>query len=987
MGVDVIDARLLGKSHGLAEPYPLMGHLLDTAMVAGAVWEEVLTVPQRVELAAALAVDVEGAKKIVMFWAGLHDLGKIIPQFQQMLARDRPGHGGFLAEAAYAGDEAGADSAARLRHEVATNQVLPQLLAGVGYPTDGPLGQLLVSQVAQVLGGHHGRYPRGVEIKSFRDPLSDCPGLGGGGWVVQRSEHMRALQEVLGCPEVPAGRSGRFGSGRGMPLALVVVVAGLVIVSDWLASQEDVILAQQRALGPGAGGFGESASLWAHAERARVMAPSLVFGAGLGRAVFREGTFASLFPEVRSAFPLQASLEAGLPAAVGAGGGPGVLLVTAPPGEGKTEAALYAATVMAARFGSSGLFFALPTQATANQMYERVARFARRNLVDSAQLTLLHGAADLYEGYEEASEADPRVLSDHGGGGRSGVSVVASWWLRMRGRGLLAPIAVGTVDQALLGVLPVKRNALRHLGLSGKTVVVDEAHAFDAYTHALLLRLLTWLGAMRVPVVLLSATVTGRTATGLVEAYLEGAGRRRKGGYVLPPAAYPGWLYADAGQVTGPVEPVGSVRSRSLDVVVRRVVHTHDTAVPDGRLAALIAELRGVVDQGGCAAVICTTVAEAQKTFEALREHFDTVLGRGWEGWDDREPAAGKRSGGREGADTVRLRLLHARFPGARRAAITAEAESWFGRVGSAGVARPRGAVLVSTQIIEQSLDFDFDVIVSDLAPMALLLQRAGRVWRHTEPAPPRPGWCTGPRLAVLAPVGADGKLCPPAAWGDVYSPSLLQRTLELLERHHDGAPVEIPEGVQRLVDGVYDEEFDSEDPERLMQHDLERLGAEMAAEGLASMVMLPKPAKADGLFQLTTSAADEDLIATRLGAETVQLLPVFDRGDGVRWLDAQCTVPLPVHGGRRDGRFTREEVRGLLGYVVPCAHGPWMKSRTPANEVPGLWAQEPCLARLVLLPHRVEDGPSAGVQGQQMGDRLLSVSHTLGLVMARCES
>ncbi|MGW5679881.1 CRISPR-associated endonuclease Cas3'', partial [Streptomyces sp. NPDC003860] len=631
MGVEVVDARLLGKSHGLDEPYPLMGHLLDTAMVAGAVWEQVLTVPQRAENAAALAVDVNAAKKIVMFWAGLHDLGKIIPQFQQMLARDRPGHGGFLAEAAYAGDEAWADGGAGLRHEVATNQVLPQLLAGVGYSTDGPLGQLLVSQVAQVLGGHHGRYPRGVEIKAFKDPLSDCPRLGGDGWVVQRREHMRALHEVLGCPEVPPGRSGRFGSGRGMPLALAVVVAGLVIVSDWLASQEHVILAQQQALGPGAGGFGELASLRAHAERARVMAPSLVSGAGLGRAVFREGTFASLFPEVRSAFPLQASLEAGLPAAVGAGGGPGVLLVTAPPGEGKTEAALYAATVMAARFGSRGLFFALPTQATANQMYERVARFARRNLVDSAQLTLLHGAADLHEGYAEAGEVEPRVLSDQGGGGRSGVSVVASWWLRVRGRGLLAPIAVGTVDQALLGILPVKRNALRHLGLSGKTVVIDEAHAFDAFTHALLLRLLTWLGAMRVPVVLLSATVTGRTATGLVEAYLEGVGRRRKGAYELPPAAYPGWLYADAGQVTGPVEPVGSVRSRSLDVVVRRVVHTHDAAVPDGRLAALIAELREVVDQGGCAAVLCTTVAEAQKTFEVLREHFGTVLEQGWE--------------------------------------------------------------------------------------------------------------------------------------------------------------------------------------------------------------------------------------------------------------------------------------------------------------------------------------------------------------------
>ncbi|MFE2031931.1 hypothetical protein ACFXBB_01480 [Streptomyces scopuliridis] len=105
-------------------------------------------------------------------------------------------------------------------------------------------------------------------------------------------------------------------------------------------------------------------------------------------------------------------------------------------------------------------------------------------------MTLLHGAAELYEGYTEPAPADaatgtepdadgtePRVLSGDGGRNPGGVSVTASRWLRSRGRGLLAPIAVGTIDQALLDVLPLKRNALRHLGLSGKTVIIDEANA------------------------------------------------------------------------------------------------------------------------------------------------------------------------------------------------------------------------------------------------------------------------------------------------------------------------------------------------------------------------------------------------------------------------------------------------------------------------------------------------------------------------------
>ncbi|MFE3830686.1 DEAD/DEAH box helicase [Streptomyces sp. NPDC059092] len=293
--------------------------------------------------------------------------------------------------------------------------------------------------------------------------------------------------------------------------------------------------------------------------------PRLLSEAGLGHAAFHERSSEGLFPEIRTPYPLQASLQSRLPLAVDAEHGPGVLLVTAPPGEGKTEAALYAAMVMTATYGSSGLFLALPTQATANQMYERVVRFATHNLADPAQLTLLHGAAELYQGYAEPS-------------GR---------WLRSRGRGLLAPISVGTIGQALLGVLPLKHNALRQTGLSGKTVIIDEAHSYDAFTHALLLRLLTWLGAMRVPVVLLSATLTGQTASGPVEAYLESAGRKG-GAYALPAPVHPGRLYADAEQVTVPAEPVGSVRARSPDLAVRPVTHTYDPTVADGRPATLI---------------------------------------------------------------------------------------------------------------------------------------------------------------------------------------------------------------------------------------------------------------------------------------------------------------------------------------------------------------------------------------------------------------
>lgn len=817
-----------------------------------------------------------------------------------------------------------------------------------------------------------------AEARDVRDPLLKRPELGSGGWTGQRREHLTALHELLGQPETPAARA--------MPVELAVVVAGLVIVSDWLASQDHVVSAQQTAA-LADGGLSTRQSLANHAKRASDAAPGLVAGAGLGRASFHPRGLTGLFPEIKAPHPLQSSLEARLPEAVA---GPGVLLVTAPTGEGKTEAALYAATVMGAACGSGGLAFALPTQATANQMYHRVVAFATRNLLDPAQVTLLHGSADLYEGYADPSpkdDAEPRVLSDHGPGHdsrkRDTVSVVAGRWLRSRGRGILAPIAVGTVDQALMGVLPLKWNALRHLGLSGKTVVIDEAHAYDAFTHALLLRLLTWLGAMGTPVVLLSATLTGETAKGLVEAYLTGAGHKA-GSYEMPQPWYPGWLYADAARaaVTTPGGPVGSVRSRALSVGLLPVTHTHDPGTADGRLGVLLKELEGVAAEGGCAAVICTTVAEAQKTYEALREHYGTLYGPGYTGWDDRSSDDAARE---DAAAGPRLRLLHARFPARRRAEITAEAESWFGRTDKEGVRRPgppRGAVLVATQVIEQSLDLDFDLIVSDLAPMAQLLQRAGRVWRHSEPAPHRPAWSGAERIAVLAPVGDDGRLAVPAAWGDVYAPSLLRRTMELLERW-GSRPVRVPEDVQALIDGVYDEKFTSGDPNALMDEDMKRLVEDMAKQGLAGMVTLPPPRRVGSLYELTTSDADEDLVATRLGAETVQLLPVFDDEGGGRWLDEECTIPFPESGARPDGRFTTARVRALLGHVVPCAHGEWRKACTTANDPPESWRKESRLARLVLLPHQVA---GEGTAGAVMGDRVMTVTHTLGLTVRKVE-
>ena len=398
-----------------------------------------------------------------------------------------------------------------------------------------------------------------------------------------------------------------------------------------------------------------------------------------------------------------------------------------------------------------------------------------------APLTLLHGMAWLNTRYAARRRAEGRVLTgDDCGQDR----FAPTDWLLGRRRGMCAPWAVGTIDQALMAVLTSRYNVLRMFGLAGKTVIVDEVHACDPYMQGLLRQLLRWLGAFGTPVVLLSATVTARSARQLITAYLEGALGRRRAAELAGQATahYPGWVYTAGSAITAvPVRLPARLPLRvGLREITRTMIPGTGIARPD-REAALRTELSGLTVGGGCALVICTTVDEAQQTFCQLRTWF-----------------AGLAAGG---IFPPELDLLHARFPAWQRAEITGRMMQRYGKNGHRHGARPDAAVLVATAIVEQSLDLDFDLIVSDLAPVGLLLQRAGRCWRHEDLGViTRPAWAAGPRLAVLVPPGGPGKPQLFASWKAIYDESLLAATYRLLAGRE---VIRIPGDVQELVDAV----------------------------------------------------------------------------------------------------------------------------------------------------------------------------------------
>ncbi|MFE9243545.1 CRISPR-associated helicase Cas3' [Nocardiopsis sp. NPDC006938] len=881
--------------------YPYVLHALDATAAALVLWDVVLSDGLKRRISAGLGTDDTHARALVAFWAGCHDVGKLIREFQEQIDLDLSAYPAYP----HPGDQSG--------HASVTHQWLVTALGALGYDDDHGFTAHLV---AQLLGGHHGVYP---------DPLDQytTPRFQNDVWQGQREDATRIVHEAAGSPEPPA----RFET------AAAPLVCGLVILADWLVSQEHFLLDRLRTP-PGDGG---RSALLAHVQASAARISDLVREAGLHRLTVSPATFTESFPGF-TPNGLQSSLARHLPDLCAEGG---LVLITAPPGEGKTEAALYTADLLGAATGHDGRFLALPTMATADQMYGRLRAYARGRSEVRSPLTLLHSMAWLNPEYaptdQELSRADDLAPT--------------SWLMRAK-RGLLASWATGTIDQALMAVLPSRHNAVRMFGLAGKVVIVDEVHSTDPYMQILLERLLHWLGVYRVPVVLLSATLHHSVANSLVKAYVTGSkGRvKRSAPAFVEKIQYPGWLHVhpDSGKVTTQPEPFATTERNPLRVDLVPVPLKDRRPDRERALRDLLAPL---VAEGGCAAVICTTVAESQQTRDLLAAWFAAL------------------------DDPPELFLLHARFPQEQRTRITAELTRRLGRKGAENGDRPTRAVIVATQVIEQSLDLDLDLLVTDLAPVGLLLQRAGRCWRHEHlRIVTRPAWATEPRMAVLVPREEQSARHVPRSWQYVYTPSLLMRTHTLLARR-EGARVRIPEDIQSLVDDLYDDPTLIED----VTADLTRIGEELALRTHGRNAVIPSSREVHGdLSRLTRADFEigEHFLATRFGADSVRVLCCYRDARGRLWLDEDLTRPLPATDSK--GRMSGDDLRSVMARTIPLrADRNTQPPLAEANRVPQGWELNFHLHDLVLLVHPVRGGTTGEAA---LGDRRLYLHPDNGL-------
>jgi CRISPR-associated endonuclease/helicase Cas3 len=741
VGPQHLAAKFRTDGKGAARYHPLACHLADVAAVALALWDECLPTGTKRQLSAGLGLPEGEARQWVAFLAGLHDLGKASRPWQ---AKYDPDHATRLAGTGLDANTNAKDPG----HGIVTAAQLPALLEGRG------MDRKLAGALATVLGGHHGVFPLLTRGQGGgRDIGEQRPDVRAA-WDNARRQLFDELAAVLELGLAPSGP---------LPNAAVMLLGGFVSIADWIGSIEDDGFFEYSMEG--------AADLAAYFERTRELATQALVKLrwkaypGAKRRTFDEAFNKTPYPLQRKADELRKPGET-----------PPFVVIEAPMGEGKTEAALHLLEGWTADGAARGFYIALPTQATANQMHGRVAEFLGNAFAaplakgEEVNLVLAHGGAWLRDDLEHLPA---RVYDDDAP--RTG-SVAAGEWFLSRKRSLLAPYGVGTIDQALMAVLQVRHVFVRLYGLAGKAVVIDEVHAYDTYMTGLLERLLEWLGALGSPVVLLSATLpTGRRRL-LAEAYGRGRGDLPADGDV-PSTPYPRITWLEGGDVRAAHFPAAERSKRALTL----------DKIPDSP-EAVRDLLLGELSDSGCAVVICNTVGRAQDLYRALEAAF--------------EPKK-------------ELGIFHARFLANDRQRIESDCLRMFGPPDSQGVARPRRYVLIATQVVEQSLDVDFDVMVTDLAPVDLLLQRSGRLQRHERAG--RPGG--GPVLHIRWPEEpGDGTPEFDRASTYVYDEHILLRTWHALR---DSDEIAIPEDVQDLVDLVY------RDDEALP----EGAGEELAAE------------------------------------------------------------------------------------------------------------------------------------------------------------
>lgn len=804
-----------GNNHSPTHGLSLVQHMLDAGSVAARLWDTWLAPGLQRRFSEHLHLSMEDTRALVCWLAATHDMGKATPEFTCQY--DRQENNEYFSAYRKRIRQAKFDLPHDLTvpaksgvhpHNKYSQSILTHLLTlpnnVEGMPSD------IAVTLASISGAHHG-IPAGYFLNSPERNILILE---------QLSPQWHAVWQEL--YDITVERFGATSAlqqlaehGHAIPVAVQFCITGFVIMSDWIASNPDFFPM---------GTFGSAEQ----EQRARIGWQALGLEQRWTAALDTNpdtpaaDLYASRFgwnnPTLR---PMQ---EVVVEAARSMQSG-GMMCIEAPMGQGKTEAGLIAAEFLAQATGRTGVAFAAPTQATSNALFDRVTEWVKYQTNNVAQehgepvkphsMFLGHSKNRFNKSYEELAHVqtfDEQLYPEHGNDKKTlppDTALARHNWLSGTKKGLLSSFVVCTIDQVLMTALQARYVMLRHLGLASKVIIIDEVHAYDAYMNQYLSSALYWLGQMNAPVILMSATLPADIRTHLMVRYAEGL-------KVRTDSSSP-----QSKQNLSPRERYAARQARTqsntildLDYPVIHTLTAEDNGTPkkwkveqpaeqteielkliDDSPESVLHVLEPLANDHGCAAIICNTVGRAQEMHAFLSEQF-----------------------GEE-----HVILTHSRFTATHRAEQEELLVSKLGKKAHYSEAdgedssRPHRLIVVGTQVIEQSLDLDFDVMITDFAPVDLVLQRMGRLHRHDSrnssertPAYRKP-------VCYVRGVETFGSHneAPDFPRGSkaVYEPVVLLSSYAQLLPHFEGEPIRIPADISPLVQKTYQKNKAAEIP------------------------------------------------------------------------------------------------------------------------------------------------------------------------------
>lgn len=508
---------------------------------------------------------------------------------------------------------------------------------------------------------------------------------------------------------------------------------------------------------------------------------------------------------------------------------PGLFILEAPMGCGKTEAALAAAEILAAKCKKNGIFFGLPSQATANGIFPRLIEWTERQSDEEYHsIRLVHGASALNERFMQIRRSIPDSYSSD----ESESGLIAHSWFGGSKQACLDQFVIGTVDHLLMMALCRKHLMLLHLGLAQKVAIIDECHAYDTYMNQYLECALSWLGAYHTPVILLSATLPAGRRAKLTAAYLNA---KRIDDTVESESGYPLLTWTDGQTIHTEQLPATHLSQRNIRTATLC-------------MEALCGTVTDALQCGGCVGIIANTVKRAQQIAAILRDECD--------------------------ADII---LYHAQFIQSDRNMLE---DRILRRVGKRSTEDMRkNTVIVGTQVLEQSLDIDFDILITELCPMDLLLQRIGRLHRHPERKRP-----AALQEAVCCILQSDDN----SGSEKIYGKWLLGQTAARLPER-----ILIPDQISTLVQAVYQ----AEAPDDADYQEYKRIQQEKRSHAKGYLLKRPNSLKFHHMLDRAVDSDAEAEASVRDGISSVEVLVLMRRQDGtLRLLPWHTqTQPLPA--------------------------------------------------------------------------------------------